>query len=79
MYKRQGLNRSGKAASAVGGEGNNGLAAEIIGFQEGIEGHGKVSIPIRIPEEDNIIALGLLDLAGKLGAGAFGELIVGKF
>ncbi len=61
-----------------GTKGKDGLAREVIGLQEGVQGHGQVGVPVGVAQENHIVLVQVLDLAGQLRVGVLPQLVVGK-
>lgn len=54
---------------------DNIFPGEIIGVQEGIEGHGQVGVPVGIAQKDHVVVVQVFNRTGQLQAGILPQLL----
>ena len=60
-------------------ERNDCLSAEIIFLQKCVQRHRKICVPVRIAEENGVVALQVFNMSGKFRSCVIRLFIVGKF
>ena len=59
-------------------ERDDGFPGEIIAFQEGVERHREVAVPVGVAQEDNRIIVRVFDLRRKFRTGVVLQFVIGK-
>ena len=63
------------ASSKIYQRVDNIFPGEIIGVQEGIEGHGQVGVPVGIAQKDHVVVVQVFNRTGQLRAGILPQLL----